>query len=134
MNNLKFVKKKLYETKASLVVLFSNGNCNEYYNKRIIDIKTILLENKEALKNAVVADKVIGKLAASILTYAGVKEIYADTISSYAIPVLEANNIKYEYNIKAEYIQNNEKNGMCPMESKYKDELNLEKIFNEVIK
>lgn len=134
MDNLKFVKKKLYETKASLVVLFSNGNCNEYYNKRIIDIKTILLENKEALKNAVVADKVIGKLAASILTYAGVKEIYADTISSYAIPVLEANNIKYEYNIKAEYIQNNEKNGMCPMESKYKDELNLEKIFNEVIK
>lgn len=134
MDKLEFVKRKLYETKASLVVLYSNGNCREYYNKRIIDIKTILLDNKEVLRNAVVADKVIGKLAASVLTYAGVKEIYADTISSYAIPVLEANNIKYEYNIKAEYIQNNEKNGMCPMENKYKDEMDIEKIFNEVIK
>lgn len=134
MNNLEVVKDILYKTNASLVVLYNDGVCKEYYNKRIIDIKAILLENKEALKGAYVADKVIGKLAASLLTYAGVKEIYADTISSYAIPVLEANNIVYEYKNKTDYIQNNEKTGMCPMENKYKDEVDIEKIFNEVIK
>lgn len=133
MSNLEFVKTRLYETKASLVVLYRDGTCREYYNRRIIDIKSILTKNKEALKGAIIADKVIGKLAGSILTYAGVKAIYADTISSYAIPILEENNIEYEYNVKTEYIQNNEKTGMCPMENKYKDEIDISKIFNDII-
>lgn len=133
MTDLEFVKNRLYETKASLVVLYKDRTCKEYYNRRVIDIKTILKEDKNALKGATIADKVIGKLAASLLTYAGVKEIYANTISNYAIPVLEKNNIKYEYNIKAEYIENNEKTGMCPMENKYKNEDNIEKIYNDII-
>jgi len=133
MNNLEFVKNKLYETKASLVVLYKDGTCKEYYNRRIIDIKAILSDDKEALKGAIIADKVIGKLAASLLTYAGVKAIYADTISCYAIPILENNNVEYDYRVKAEYIQNNDKTGMCPMENKYKDEMDISKIFSEVI-
>lgn len=133
MTDLEYVKNKLYETKASIVVLYKDGTCREYYNKRIIDIKNILTENKNALRDAIIADKVIGKLAASILTHAGVKEIYADIISSYAIPVLESNNVRYEYKLKTEYIQNNEKTGMCPMENKYKDETDISKIFNDII-
>ena len=87
MTNLEVVKEKLYEKDASLVVLYSNGECQEYYKNRINDIKDILKENKLALKDAIIADKVIGKVAGSILTVAGVKEIYADVISKYAIPV-----------------------------------------------
>lgn len=132
-SELEFVKDRLYKTKASLVVLYKNGTCREYYNKRVIDIKNILNEDKNALKDAIIADKVIGKLAASLLIYAGVKAIYANTISSYAIPVLENNNIQYEYNIKTEYIKNNEKTEMCPMENKYKDETDLSKIFKDII-
>lgn len=133
MNDLEFVKNRLYETNASLVVLYKNGTCKEYFSKRVIDIKSILTENRDALNGAIIADKVIGKLAASLLVYAGVRAIYADIISEYAIPVLEKYNVKYEYRIKTEYIQNNEKTGMCPMENKYKDEKNIEKIFNDMI-
>ena len=133
MTNLEIVKQKLYETKASLVVLYENGECKEYYQNRINDIKEILNKNKLALKNAVIADKVIGKVAGSILTVAGVKEIYADVISKYAIPVLEKNNVKYEYKNLTEYVQNNAKTGMCPMENKYKDEKDINKIYNEML-
>ena len=97
MTNLEIVKQKLYEKNASLVVLYANGEYKEYYQNRINDIKDILRENELALKGAVIADKVIGKVAGSILTVAGVKEIYADVMSKYAIPVLEKSNIKYEY-------------------------------------
>lgn len=97
MTNLEIVRKKLYETNASLVVLYSNGECKEYYQNRIKDIKEILQDNKLALQGATIADKVIGKVAGSILTAAGVKEIYSDIISKYAIPVLDSNNIHYEY-------------------------------------
>lgn len=133
MTNLEIVRKKLCETNASLVVLYSNGECKEYYQNRIKDIKEILQDNKLALQGATIADKVIGKVAGSILTAAGVKEIYSDIISKYAIPVLDNNNIHYEYKKIVEYIQNNDKTGMCPMENKYKDELDINKIYNEII-
>ena len=134
MTNLEIVKKRLYETNASLVVLYKNGDCKEYYNRRVEDIVNILKENKDALNGAIIADKVIGKVAGSLLAVAKVEAIYADTISKYAIPVLDENNIKYEYNKKVEFIQNNDKNGMCPMENKFKDEVNLIEIYNYFVK
>lgn len=133
MTNLEKVKEKLYESNASLVVLYSNGECREYYQNRINDIRDILKKDENALKGAIIADKVIGKVAGSILTVAGVSEIYADVISEYAIPVLEANNIKYEYKNLTEYVINNSKTGMCPMENKYKDEDDINKIYNEML-
>ncbi|MCI8833349.1 MAG: DUF1893 domain-containing protein [Clostridia bacterium] len=133
MYNLQIVKEKLYSTNASLVVLYSNGECKEYYQNRINDIKEILKENREALQGAIIADKVIGKVAGSILTVAGVKEIYADVMSKYAITVLDKNNIRYEYRNLVNYVQNNEKTGMCPMESKYKEESDINKIYNDLI-
>ncbi len=133
MTNLEKVKEKLYNTNASLVVLYSNGEIKEYYQNRIKDIKEILIENKDALKGAIIADKVIGKVAGSILAIAGVKEIYADVMSKYALPVLEKNNIKFEYKKLVEYIQNNDKTGMCPMENKYRYEEDLNKIYNEML-
>lgn len=134
MTNIDIVKEKLYDSNASLVVLYQNGICKEYYNRRIEDIVAILLENKDALKGAIIADKVIGKVAGSVLAVAGIKELYADIISEFAIPVLDKNGIKYEYNNKVDFIQNNDKTGMCPMENKFKDENDLNVIYNFFVK
>ena len=133
MTKLEKVKEILHQKNASLVIAYENGKIKEYYQNRVKDIKDILKENKNALKGAIIADKVIGKVAASLLLVAGVKEIYADVISEYAIPVLEENHIKYEYKEKVEYIINQDKSGMCPMENKYKDEKDINKIYNDII-
>lgn len=133
MTKLEEVKEILHQKNASLVVAYKNGEIKEYYQNRIKDIKDILKQNKNALKGAVIADKVIGKVAGSILAVAGVEEIYTDVISEYAIPVLEENHIKYEYKEKVQYIVNRTKNGMCPMENKYKDEIDIHKIYSEMI-
>ena len=133
MNKLEQIKKVLLDKNASLVVCYKNGEIKEYYQDRIKDIKEILKVDKNALKDAIVADKVIGKVAGSILAVAGVKEIYADVISSYAIPVLEENNIKFEYREKVQFIINQDKTGMCPMENKYKDEKDINKIYKEML-
>ena len=133
MTKLEEVKEILHQKNASLVVAYENGKIKEYYQDRIKDIKEILKEDKNALKGAVIADKVIGKVAGSILAIAGVKEIYTDVMSEYAIPILEENHIKYEYKDKVEYIINQTKTGMCPMENKYKDEINIHKIYSEMI-
>lgn len=133
MTNLEIVKKKLYDTKASLVVLYANGVCKEYYQNRIYDIKEILRQDRLALQGATIADKVIGKVAGSILTLAGVKEIYADVMSKYAVLILEEYQIPYQYEKLVDYIENNAKDGMCPMENKYKEEQDLHKIYQEMI-
>ena len=133
MTKLEEVKEILHQKGASLVVAYENGEIKEYYQDRIKDIKDILKEDENALKGAVIADKVIGKVAGSILTVAGVKEIYADVISEYAIPVLEENHIKYEYKEKVQYIVNQAKTGMCPMENKYKDEKDINMIYKEML-
>lgn len=133
MTNLEKAKNELYRTNASLVVIYADGECKAYYQNRIKDIKDILQKDKNALKGAVIADKVIGKVASSILTIAGVKEIYADVMSKYAVPILEENSIKYEYKNMVDYIQNNDKTGMCPMENKYKEEKDINKIYQEML-
>lgn len=133
MTKLEELKEILHEKKASLVVCYENGDIKEYYQDRIKDIKNILKEDENALKGAVIADKVIGKVASSILTVAGVKEIYADVMSKYAILVLEENNVKYEYLEKVDFIRNKDNTGMCPMENKYKDEKNIYKIYDEML-
>ncbi len=134
MNELETIKNILQEKQASLVVYYKNGEIKEYYQDRVKDIKEILNSNELALQDAIVADKVIGKVAASLLAVAGVKKIYAKVISNYAIPVLEKYNIQYEYDEKTDYIINQTKTGMCPMENKYKDEEDIHKIYNEIIK
>ncbi len=134
MTNLEIVKERLYKTNASLVVLYKNGECKEYYHKRVEDIVAILKENQDALNGAIIADKVIGKVAGSLLTVAKVEAIYADTISEFAIPVLEENNIKCEYKQKVDFIQNNDKTGMCPMENRFKDEVDLMNIYDYFVK
>ena len=133
MTNLEKIKKILLEKNASLVVCYKSGDIKEYYQDRIKDIKEILIKDEALLKDAIVADKVIGKVAASILAVAGVKEIYTEIISEFAIPILEKNDIKYEYNKKVNYIKNKDNTGMCPMENKYKDETDINIIYNDVI-
>lgn len=133
MTKLEEIKEILHTKNASLVVGYSNGEIREYYQDRVKDIKEILQKDENALKGAIIADKVIGKLAGSLLAISGVKEIYADIISEYAIPVLEEKNIKYQYETKVDYIRNKDNTGMCPMENKFKDEKDIKKIYEEVI-
>ena len=128
-DKIELVKKRLEETSASLVVLNKNDEIKEFYNRRVIDIVSLIKSGNNELDGAIIADKVIGKVAATLLTLSGVKEIFAKTISEYAIEVLEENNISYTFENKVPYIINNDKTGMCPMENKFKDEKNLKVIY-----
>ena len=83
--------------------MFSNGEIKEYFNKRVIDIVSILKDNKDGLKDAIVADKIIGKVAATLMTKAGVKKVYSKTLSKFGKDVFDNNNIPYEYDIITEY-------------------------------
>ena len=134
MDKIDIVKNRLIESNASLVVMFKNGEIREFYNKRVIDVVSILKSDKNALEGAYVADKVIGKVAATLFTLAGAVEVYGRTMSKYGLQVFENNNIKYSFGEEVEYIINNDKTGMCPMENKFKDEKDLHVIYDYFVK
>ena len=134
MTEIEELKNRLFEKDASLVVKFSNGEIKDYFNKRVIDIVSILKEDENGLNGAVVADNIIGKVAATLLTKGKVKKVYTKTLSKFGKEVFDNNNISYEYEFMTEYVINNDKTGMCPMENKFKYEVNLDIIYDYFVK
>ena len=134
MTKLEKIKEILKKKDASLVVAYENGNIQDYYQDRIKDLVSIVKENEQALNNSMIADKVVGKVAASIMAVAGIRELYAETLSKIAIPVLENANIQYSYGTLVDYIKNRDQSGMCPMEAKYKDETDITKVYQDMVK
>lgn len=112
------------ETKAIKMIKEKSVNCVVVRNKTIEKvanqkgIKFLMeLHEKKALENAFVADSVVGKAAAMIMSLSGVKKCYAYLISDSAYNWLNEQNIKVYYKKKVPFIINRNKTGMCPMES-----------------
>lgn len=85
-------------------------------------IKPLLIQiKKKGLKDAIVVDKLVGKAAALLMVYGGVKQVHTNIIAKDAMIIFEKYNIKYSANEIVEYIQNRTKDGLCPMEEKVKN-------------
>ena len=76
-----------------------------------------LKEDARFFEGAEVADRVIGKAAAMLLCYGGVKSVFAGVISEPALCILRENGVAYRYDTLVPYIENRDKTGRCPMET-----------------
>ena len=114
-DNMKKAVNKLDQGGYTLVVV--NGE-REYTSKLsgVFPLLDIIKNAPEVLSGACVADKIVGKAAAVLLVYAGVKEVYAKTVSSYAILVLKKAGINLVYEKKVPFIKNRAGTDICPME------------------
>lgn len=63
------------------------------------------------------ADKVIGRAAAFLYVILNVKTIHCGILSENAARVFSQYNISYSYDKIVPYIENRQKNGVCPMET-----------------
>lgn len=78
------------------------------------------------------ADKVVGKAVALLFVLAGISEVYAETISSHAIAVLEKHNIPFSFNTSVEHIINRFGDGLCPMEEATLDIDDPQKAYDAI--
>lgn len=103
----------LRREKCSLVV--KNHDIVTTYSKPgVRDLEYLLDHDPEMLHGAVIADKVIGKAAAAMVVVGGVKELYAEVMSTKAIPLLEEAGIAYTYGTLVDTIK--EEGGRCQLE------------------
>lgn len=79
-------------------------------------LEAIELFGLQRLKNSVVADKIVGKASALLISYFKASEVYSRLLSRSAIKVLEKHEIKYSYERAVDNIRNKEDTGICPFE------------------
>lgn len=103
----------LRRVKCSLVVK-NHGIVTTYSKPGVRDLEYLLGHDPEMLHGATIADKVIGKAAAAMVVVGGVKEIYAEVMSTKAIPFLEEAGIAYSYGTLVDTIK--EEGDRCQLE------------------
>ena len=70
-----------------------------------------------AYKNAALADRITGRAAAILLASLGISAVHTGVLSQAAVPVLQAADIDFSYDIMAEGIKNRVGDALCPMEA-----------------
>lgn len=73
--------------------------------------------NIEAAKDAVLADKIIGRAASFVAISFGMKAVFGETMSKGAVKLLAEHNIEAAYNVFTDEIRNRANTGICPMDS-----------------
>jgi iron complex outermembrane receptor protein len=107
--------KLLHEGNYSCVIK-KEDEIRTFSNRGVKDLYLLLLNDPEFLKGASVADKVVGKAAASLMIMGGINELYTDLISRPALQILNEHNIKTSSQLEVPVILNRDRSDWCPLE------------------
>ena len=117
INNIFDLKDVLLNENHTIVIYKNDASVHTSNDRGVAPLMKLLKEDNTQLKDAMIADKVIGKAAALLMVYAKVKEVYTPTISTPALQVFKNNNIEIHYDKEVERIVNRKGDGLCPMET-----------------
>ncbi len=120
----------LREGRYSLVV--RNGKTETFTGRGVADLYRIYREDPGFLKGAEVADKVVGKAAAALMAAGGVRKLQAGTVSRPAIGLLRQYPLETEFENEVPHIENRDKTGWCPLESRCRDLRTIEECLQAV--
>ena len=104
----------LHDGRHSLVV--GNGEVCTFDGRGVSDLYRLLHADPGFLAGSSVADKVVGKAAASLMVLAKVREVYADVMSRPALDLLEAAGVKAACARLVPHIMNRSGADWCPLE------------------
>ncbi len=126
------VKDKMLAGNHSLVVEATNGKVYTFDGRGVKDLYNLYINTPDILKGAVIADKVIGAGAATLMALGGIKEYYTNVISKDAFNVFEKNGINGKYGELVAQIKNRDGSGRCPLETCLDGHLNDEDVLTRI--
>lgn len=121
----------LHSEQCSCVIL-KDGATHIYRERGVKDLYRLLCDNPELLRGSFIADKVVGKAAASLMILGNVAELYADTISEPALDIINRSGMTVEYGLKVDHIINRAHTGWCPLETRCFDKSTPDECFREI--
>lgn len=129
MKDIELAKRLLKEEDLAIAIVKEGNILFSSKEKGIKPMYTAVNEIKENLEGSSIADRVIGKAAAQLCIYAGIKELYTNIISESAIEVLKSRDIIFTYKVSTPYIKNRDKTDMCPVEKLSRDIDNADELL-----
>ena len=111
----------LHDEGLTLVVRRENGDIHRFTQRGVKDLVALVSDCPEVLQGAFIADKAVGKAAATCMVVGGVKHVYADVMSEPALTLLNAHGIEAEYGQLVDHIINRSGTDWCPMERLSRD-------------
>jgi len=132
MKDIDIAKGYLTEENLTIAVVKDKNVVYKSKEKGIKPMYILAREMKDIAKDGSVADKVIGKGAALLCQYMGIKEVYGGLMSETAMDVLNRGNINFDYDEITPYIQNRDKTGLCPIENMSMDIEDGEILLKEI--
>lgn len=112
---------ELIQDSSFSCILKNRGEIRTYTQHGVLDLYNLLIYEPDFLKEAQVADKVVGKGAAALMILGNIKELYTPVISELALALFEKTEIKVTFNQRVEHIINRSKTDWCPLERRLKD-------------
>lgn len=106
---------RLHAERCSCVI-YNNDHTHLFHKRGVQDLHQLLRTSPDTLRGAMIADKVVGKGAAVLMTAGGVRWVYADVISQSALEFLLTHNIEAEYGRVVPNIINRAGTDICPVE------------------
>lgn len=132
MKDIEVAKKYLEEESLCLAVVKDGDLIFKSYDKGIKPMYTLATQMTELAKGSSIADRVLGKGAAMLCKYTGIKEVYGKLISYAAVDILLENNIVYNYDKICHYIKNRDGTDICPIEKMALKSENSEALLNRI--
>lgn len=129
MNDLKTAREHLPDHS---LVLCRDGVMIVSDKRGVLPMVGFIREGRE-LSGYVAADRVVGRAAAMHFVHAGIRDVYAETVSDGAVAFLTAHGIPVRYGTKTEGIVNREGTGPCPMETAVADIEDAEEGVHRII-
>lgn len=133
MLDIELAKSVLKEENLTCVMVRNGRVCYTSLDKGLRPLLFPLIHDESSIKDVVLADKVIGKAAALLALYGGIKEIYAEVISTAGKKLLEEKGLPIEFDKEVEYIKNLSSTDMCPMEKLVEDIDDPQRAFEEIV-
>ena len=132
--NINDLKEILLNDNHTIVIYKNDASVFVSDDRGVAPLMKLLKEDKSQLVDSIVVDKVIGKAAALLMAFAGVKEAFTPTISSPAVEVFKNHDIKITFDSEVDRIINRKGDGLCPMETLCLDTDNPEEAFHRILR
>lgn len=117
MNDIEIAKGLLKKDPGLTLVVVKYGEViYKSKEKGIKPMLTLATQHKSLGKDASLADRVIGKGAAILCGYIGIKEVFAELISESGVSTLNKHQIPFAKENSCPYIKNRDKTDYCPIE------------------
>lgn len=116
-DRLEMARGLLDELDCSCVVISGNETVTTCHRRGVIDLYQLLVDSPDKLRDAVIADKVVGKGAAAIMALGKIAAVHSRVMSRAAVDLLRQEGIPATCDTLTAAIINRAGNGPCPVEA-----------------